>query len=101
MNREPKVDIRQGRCFELASRGLLDEHDGGGWRLVHGTVDSRGHRIDHAWLVRGDEVYDPVLNRVFSVTEYEVRYEAQAAREYERIDALALGAGTGHSGPWD
>ncbi len=80
-------------------RGLRDEYDGGGWRLIHGAVVSL-RQIGHAWLVRGDEVYDPVLDQTFSVTEYEVRYEARVDRMYERADALALAEGSGHSGPW-
>ncbi len=63
-----RVRRRQGRCYELAFKGLLAAPE---WTLVHGTVSNRSaaadqsnaERIEHAWLERDGQVYCPVHSR--------------------------------------
>ena len=101
---------RSGRCYELALKYLMASPDEEGWHLVHGDVNLCGlvdgdatgsQRAGHAWLVRGDTVYDTTLDQTFSVTTYEQIMEAVRFAEYTKLEAAQEMSKSGHSGPWD
>ena len=95
------VRKRQGRCYELAYKVLMDEPDVPGLLLVHGTVVEVRTRISHAWLMLPDgRAYDPVLKRYFSAREYVGRFEAIADRSYTPKEAAEAALHHKHFGPW-
>lgn len=60
-----RVRKRQGRCYELAGRVMMNEQNAEQLTLIHGRASQleNGPLIDHAWIIRADGgVYDPVLN---------------------------------------
>ena len=88
---------RRHRCYELAVRGVMLDPS---WVLCHGLKWTRvyGERqlIAHAWLARGDLVYDPALDAMFDRTEY----TAAGERYYTAAQAASLMAASGVYGPW-
>lgn len=63
---------RQGRCYELAARFVLKNHD---WELVHATLFPRTGQFEdfpyfHAYAIKGDTVYDAVLDKFYTKKEY-------------------------------
>jgi hypothetical protein len=98
-----KIQNRQGRCYELAIKAMLDEQGAERFTLVHGSVFSRlvGRQIRHAWIEVGDgciyaideDTYEPA-------DQYMTRCRAVAHYRYSQLEASRLVAVTGHSGPW-
>ncbi len=93
---------RHGRCYELASRYVLQHEDA---VLVYGTV-AKGFepgRMNHAWceLDDGATVYDPTIECLGDTQEYAQRHEALPL---QRLDQKAMArriCDEGHWGPWD
>jgi len=89
---------RQGRCYELA---YLTQQDNPDWTLVHGEVnDGHGCAIGHAWIEKEEEIYDAVLDSVFSKASYRLERWAVAFEEYTRTEAALLLIKTKNMGPW-
>jgi hypothetical protein len=65
---------------------------------VHGTAYR--WKLGHAWLQKGDWIYDPVADQCLTASEYEAIYEARAERTYAVKEAAELVARTLHWGPW-
>ncbi len=72
---------RAGRCYQLAGRAMLDGKFGAKARLVHGVLcrvplnDTEPFRLSklvhgHAWIERGDEIWDPVHDQWFPADVY-------------------------------
>jgi hypothetical protein len=95
--RRRRYRLRSGRCYELAGKYLLDDPT---WTLVHGTARGRDGRIGHAWLVRGDTVYDATLDKSFARADYVARYAANEVTTYRAIEAARAMLVSGHWGPW-
>ena len=78
-----RVRKRQGRCYELASRVVLRER-GSGWTLIYGHLHAKVPSVpySHAWLERDGEVYDPVQDLWFSITQFVMIYEAVIDHSY-------------------
>lgn len=55
--------------------------------LIHGVIYTR---IAHAWLRKGDWIYDPVEYITMAVGEYERTYHAKAERAYVAQEANAM-----------
>ena len=92
---------RHGRCFELAYLTIADDSTDPEWRLVHGSVLFRTDgRMGHAWLARGEFVYDPVLDRVFSWSLFRESHGAVERIAYTRTEAVRRASESRHSGPW-
>ena len=89
--------IRRGRCYELSGRYLMGDSS---WLLVHGTGRGRTGRIGHAWLMRDDTVYDPVLNQSFERNEYLARFDVEPRATYTATEAAQHILANGHWGPW-
>jgi hypothetical protein len=93
---------REGRCYELAYRALHSEA-AAGLLLVHGKCDDRnGSRIGHAWLLdpNSPRLYDPVLDRWFTVGAYRARFGAMPERQYTLPEAAKTLLSANHYGPW-
>ena len=96
-----RVRKRQGRCYELASRVVLRE-PGSGRTLIHGHLHAKVPSVpySHAWLERDGEVYDPVQDLWFSITQFVMMYEAVIDHSYSAKEAAVAVAEHGHHGPW-
>lgn len=106
MNRaKTNAKRRHGRCFELAWLAFDDMDDPGDWRLVHGIVNRwcpEGiSRMEHAWLTDGVEVFDPVLNRFYTVRAYRNIHNAKVVATYDRKQMSDITSRHKHFGPWD
>ena len=106
-----RIRKRKGRCYELTVKALTsDDPEAVGARLVHGTVSAAlgrmNHpypwiRMDHAWIVLADgRIYDPVLDKYFTASEFKKKVLAVAKRTYTRRQLVDMVANSGHSGPW-
>lgn len=91
---------RPGRCYELALEYLLHSVEGSDWTLVHGETNVSPEPIGHAWLRRGDTIFDPVPNRYYSVNEYSALSGAREHARYTRVEAANVMAAVNHHGPW-
>jgi len=91
-----RVKQREGRCYELAGKTMLVTD---GWLLVHGDVNGAVGRMDHAWLLHDETVYDPVRNRALSLDLFEKRYGGRALRIYCKAELVRMLA-RGTWGPW-
>jgi hypothetical protein len=67
------------------------------WTLVHGVIREW---IGHAWLVRGDEVYDAVLDKFMSVEQYTDQERAVPERTYSAKEAARMICDAKYWGPW-
>ena len=83
---------RVHRCFELSARIQLDDPT---WTLIHGTI---GGWIEHAWLRRGDVVYDAVCNESYTVEDYAKKFSAEELGRYDLKAACAENGRTGWFG---
>jgi hypothetical protein len=92
-----RVRVREGRCYELAFRALLDVDR---WSLVHASVLGAAGTIGHAWLVRDGVVYDPVLDAEMPEVDYARRFRVAGPRIYSVVEAARMVLETGHYGPW-
>jgi hypothetical protein len=98
-----RVRKRQGRCYELAGRVMLNEKGSEAFTLVHGVLDlSRlglSSAYDHAWIELADgRVYDPNLHEYMPKAEYYDRYKPSRCQRYTRLEAAKLMSR--HYGPW-
>jgi hypothetical protein len=92
---------RVGRCWELAARALLRLPAATSWRLVHGIVTGPGGvRMGHAWLARGDQIWDAVRADFFLAADYLTLGEAAIIAEYSRREMAAEVSRHRHYGPW-
>jgi hypothetical protein len=89
-----------GRCYELAFAYLLDSVEGSDWALVHGDTRVTPEPIGHAWLRRGNTIFDPVANLYFSVDEYRALSGAREHARYSRVQAAKVMVALNHYGPW-
>jgi hypothetical protein len=96
---------RQGRCYELSFRTMLDIHDAGNVdkvTLVHGIV--RFDRLTlcaHAWLESEDgEAYDAVRHVIMPIAQYYKERGAIVERRYTLREAGLVMEETWTYGPW-
>ncbi|MGH7118128.1 MAG: hypothetical protein ACREFP_03905 [Acetobacteraceae bacterium] len=76
---------------------LLDLPEDTRWRLVHGAANG----IAHAWLADTEFVFDPVLNRRFSIVDYRLDMRGIEWRIYTQKEMALEVVRHGHSGPWE
>ena len=98
-----RIRKRQGRCYELAGRVMLNEDGSETFTLVHGEVSSgfAWRRIGHAWIELPDgSVYDPVLNEFMTKAGFDSRAKPSKCQRYTCMQAARLIGHAGHSGPW-
>jgi hypothetical protein len=114
---------RQGRCYELAGRAMLDEGESDAWMLVHGRLSlavvlgkagtltgrvcARQKQLmeqgwyDHAWIELDDgRIYDPVLNSYMPTDQYVAKWRAVVDHRYSYKEFIDLVNVSHNSGPW-
>ena len=96
---------RQGRCYELAWRYLIeDERYSHGWKLVQGEVQraTDGFRFGHAWLISddGSSIYDPCLDKLFAAANYNSTFNTSVNLKCTPRQAAELSLSDSHFGPW-
>jgi hypothetical protein len=100
----PKNDIeRQGRCFELAGRFVMDNPD---WDVVHATLYPRlGNFGDsiyfHGYAQKDKIIFDPVFNQFFNADKHEKYYTTTDKRIYDHATAMKMMLKSGNYGPWE
>lgn len=92
---------RDGRCFELAYRHILNTQEG---TLIHAEVFSYtlGHTIEHALIeTETGFIYEPVLDRYFEKDWLYRKYKVKELARYTVTEAAIMGLKTGNYGPWE
>ena len=98
-----RIRKRQGRCYELAARVMLNEDGSETFTLVHGVVSSgfAWRRVGHAWIELPDgKVYEPVLNEYMTKAGFDSRAKPSECQRYAYMQAMKLLGHTGTFGPW-
>ena len=99
---------RNGQCYRYAYEFVSVHPD---WTLVHGelrgisvraALNNYGEdRYFHAWATKGDLIYEPLHNRIYTAKNYQIWAEPEAHHTYsnrgEIMDAMAE---IGTYGPW-
>ena len=102
---------RDGQCFKFSLLGLIETYDAGmrDITLVHGVITGYhrdrvepGHemRIAHAWLERGDTVYDATVDVLFHKDDFYQMVAAVAERRYTAEEAMLNRFLFSTVGPW-
>jgi len=91
-----------GQCFVLSGRYVLDSTDAD-VRLVHGTITRKhdGYTMDHAWVEKGDNVIDPVLEWDLPKDAYYGMLDAKPKKVYDKDEMIKAMMKVKHWGPWE
>jgi uncharacterized membrane protein YgcG len=97
------VQQRQGRCFEIAARFVMDNQD---WTLVHATLYPRIGPFEdkiffHGFAENGKIVYVPIHDKFFDRTSYYKYYSITDERKYDGETAIMRMLNKRNYGPWD
>jgi hypothetical protein len=93
---------REGRCYELAWKYLIQDERFANWILVHGQGRGPdGQRIGHAWLEFEGQSYDATLDQFFDTTVYQMKFATGIGRKFTAREAAIIASQAGHFGPWD
>ena len=99
--KEP-IAKRLGRCYELCGKYVM-YHDG--WTLVHGKLTNpfeSGHpEMEHAWVEKGDEIFDPVMHKIWPKQVYESLFKAKIKKKYSQREVFQITDKTANWGPWN
>jgi hypothetical protein len=97
-----RVRNRQGRCYELAFKIMLNEPGAERFTLIHGRLTrvwDGAYR--HAWIETGNGgVYDPVLDKTMPMDEYVRLVGPVVERRYTRVEMCCEVGTAKHTGPW-
>jgi hypothetical protein len=102
---------REGQCFKFALLSLVQMWDEGvrDAALVHGVITGyhrdrkeAGHevRLAHAWIERGNMVYEATADMIFPLAEFYRDVQAVAERRYFAVEAGTHSLLCGTFGPW-
>ena len=87
-----------GTCYEDAWRFLIREEEGD---LVHGSVQTIGKRINHAWVeLPTGFVWEPESGEFMKKSSFYERAEPQVLARYTTEEAAIMAARTKNLGPW-
>ena len=87
-----------GACYEDAWRFLIREEEGA---LVHGSVQTIGKRINHAWVeLPTGFVWEPESGEFMKKSHFYERAEPQVQARYTAEEAAIMAAKTKNLGPW-
>jgi len=99
--KEP-IDKRLGRCYELSGKYVM-HHDG--WELVHGLLVNpfaSGHpKMEHAWVEKGNEVFDPVMHKIWPKDVYYSLFKVKVHKKFSQREVFQITDKTGNWGPWE
>ncbi|GAH18631.1 unnamed protein product, partial [marine sediment metagenome] len=84
-------------CYEDAWRFLIREEEG---ELVHGSVQTIGKRINHAWVELPSLVWEPKSGESVRKDYFHEIAEPQEQARYTTVEAAIMAARTGNLGPW-
>lgn len=88
----------EGTCYQDAWRFLIREEEG---ELVHGSVQTIGKRIDHAWVeLPTGFIWEPESGEFMKKKYFYERAEPQVHARYSGEQAAIMAARTKHFGPW-
>lgn len=87
-----------GTCYEDAWRYLLKEEEG---ELVHGSVQTIGKRINHAWVeLPTGFIWEPESEEFIKKSDFYERAEPQVQARFSVEEASVMAARTKNFGPW-
>jgi len=87
-----------GTCYEDAWRFLIKEEEG---ELVHGTVQTIGRRINHAWVeTETGYIWEPESREFMKKDYFYKRAKPRVEARYTAEAAAIMAARTKHFGPW-
>lgn len=94
----PSPQEVKGTCYEDAWRFLIKQEEG---ELVHGTVESLGKRIGHAWVeLDTGFIYEPQTARFFEPDVFKRAFSPVEDARYTVEEAAIMIARIGRHGPW-
>lgn len=94
----PSPQEAKGTCYEDAWRFLIKQEEG---ELVHGTVESLGKRIGHAWVeLDTGFIYEPQTARFFEPDVFKRAFSPVEDARYTVEEAAIMVARIGRHGPW-
>ena len=94
----PQTLPQTGTCYEDAWRFLIKEEEG---ELVHGSVQTIGKRIDHAWVeTETGFVWEPESGEFMNKNYFIERAQPQVEVMYSPEEAAIMAARTKNFGPW-
>lgn len=98
MSLPPEQGREYGTCYEDAWRFLIKTEEGD---LVHGSVESKGKRIKHAWVeLPTGFVWEPQTGRFIRMGDFDAAFKPQEEDRYSTTEAAIMAARTGNLGPW-
>ncbi|MBA7656166.1 hypothetical protein ES703_64081 [subsurface metagenome] len=87
-----------GTCYEDAWRFLIKEEEG---ELIHGSVESLGRRIGHAWVeLPTGYIWEPESGRFIKKADFQAMAKPQEEVRYSVDEAAIMLARVGKHGPW-
>lgn len=87
-----------GTCYEDAWRLLIKIEEGD---LVHGSVESWGERIKHAWVeLPTGFVWEPESGRFIRIDKFNAAFKPKEEVRYSAEEAAIMATRTGNLGPW-
>jgi hypothetical protein len=87
-----------GTCYEDAWRFLIKEEEG---ELVHGTVQTIGKRINHAWVeTETGYIWEPESGEFMKKAYFYERAKPRVEARYTAEEAAMMAARTKNFGPW-
>lgn len=94
---------RDGKCYMLAASFVMANKD---WTLVHATLYPRNGKFEnkpfpHAFVERGDKVFDPVFNHFYVKDYYYVLHRVTDEKKYTLDEACKMMLKTKNYGAWD
>ena len=93
---------RAGRCYQLAGGAL--HALGRGARLIHGVIHDpvvTSAHIPHAWIERGNEVWEPVRDQWMTAETFTRLFRPEVGHRYSAKEAAKLLLERRHWGVWD
>jgi len=97
-----KKNPRLGLCYELSGRYVSNHTNA---ILVHGRLTNpfgKGHtELDHGWVEEGNEIFDPVMDKVWPKEVYESLFKTKVYKKYSFEEVLKMILRHKNWGPWD
>jgi len=92
------VEPINGTCYEDAWRFLIKEEEG---ELIHGTIESLGRRIGHAWVeLPTGYIWEPQTKSYFSIKDFDIAASPLEEHRYTVEEAAIMLSRVGKHGPW-
>ena len=94
----PQTLPQTGACYADAWRFLIKEEEG---ELLHGTVQTIGKRINHAWVeTETGHIWEPESGEFMKKVYFYERAKPKVEARYNAEEAAIMAARTKNFGPW-